>query len=344
MAAAASGDDVKAQRIRVPVSVRTSPPTNLRSGLPVGPALAVAVAYLAAGALWIVMSEWVLAAVVPDGQVISLQVAKGIGFVVVTSIALYLVLGRMMRELQDGAKAQASMASRLRERSAQQRLLSQRLMQAEEDTRRAVAKDLHDGPLQALTLSFMRLDAASRNADAEPIDTQQVITAMAAIREASDEIRAVVRALHPPLLAELGLSAAVERHCHEMSTRTGRDIRFESEVVRGAGPGPDASIAAFRIAQESIANAVKHTSADPIAVRLELHSAEIEVDVIDQGPGFNADAQIGVGLGLLSMRERAESVGGVLTVRSTPAGGTQVHVRIPVQQMASVAHSVARSN
>lgn len=315
----------------------------MMSGVPVAPALAVAVAYLGAGALWILVSEWVLATVVSDDQAAAIQVGKGIGFVVVTSAALYLVLGRMMRELQDGAKAQASMASRLRERSAQQRLLSQRLMQAEEDTRRAVAKDLHDGPLQALTLSFMRLDAASRNAEAEPIDTEQVITAMAAIREASDEIRAVVRALHPPLLAELGLSAAVERHCREMSTRTGRDIRFDSEVVRGTGPHPDASIAAFRIAQESISNAVKHTSADPIVVRLELRPSEIEVDVTDQGPGFNADSQIGVGLGLLSMRERAESVGGVLSLRSTPTGGTQVHVRIPVEDSGSTAHATDRS-
>jgi len=309
-----------------------------------GPALAVAVAYLGAGALWIAASEWLLAAVIPDGQAVALQITKGIGFVVVTSVALYLVLGRMMRELQDGAKAQASMASRLRERAAQQRLLAQRLMQAEEDTRRAVAKDLHDGPLQALTLSFMRLDAASRNADAEPIDAEDVASAMAAIKEASDEIRGVVRALHPPLLAELGLSAAVERQCREMSSRTGRDIRFDSEVVRGSGPHPDIAIAAFRIVQEAVANAVKHTSADPILVRLEPRSSEIEVDVTDQGPGFNADAQIGVGLGLLSMRERAESVGGVLTVRSTPAGGTQVHVRIPVQNAAVAARSAGRSN
>lgn len=296
-----------------------------------GPALAVAVAYLGAGALWIVVSEWLLSAVSSDGQVIAIQVGKGLGFVIVTSVALYLVLGRMMRELQDGANAQASMASRLQERAAQQRLLSQRLMQAEEDTRRAVAKDLHDGPLQALTLSFMRLDAASRNADAEPIDAAQVASAMTAIREASDEIRGVVRALHPPLLAELGLSAAVERHCREMSSRTGRDIHFASEVAHGTGPHPDIAIAAFRIAQEAVANAVKHTTADPIIVCLELHADEIEVDVTDRGPGFNADSQIGVGLGLLSMRERAESVGGSLTVRSASAGGTQVHVRIPVR-------------
>ncbi len=319
------GGNVKARRINASASVQTPVSATRGPGLALAPALVIAAAYLGAGALWIVLSEWLLAR---DEQATTLQLLRGLGFVAATAIALYLVLGRMMSRLQHGAQSQAQMASQLREQTEQQRLLAHRLMQAEEDTRRAIAKDLHDGPLQSLTLSFMRLDASTR-AD-ETIDARQVSNAMAAIREASDEIRAVVRALHPPLLAELGLAAAVERHCHELTTRTGRDIQFDRPADRGGRAlHQDVSIAAFRIAQEAIANAVKHTASDPVMVRLSLDDDSIEVDVTDQGPGFNADDRVGAGLGLLSMRERAESVGGTLTVRSTPAGGTQVHVLLP---------------
>lgn len=295
----------------------------------VGPALVVTGAYLAAGVGWIVGSEWVLSAVVGEEQATSVQVLKGIGFVLVTSAALYVVLGRMMSNLEEAARTQAVQAERLREYAAQQRLLAQRLMRAEEDTRRAVAKDLHDGALQSLTLSFMRLDAASRSPVGRPIDPEQVASAMTAIREASEEIRAVVRALHPPLLAELGLSAAVERHCHEMSSRTGRDVEFSVDGDRNASMEPDVAIAAFRITQEAISNALKHTTGDPVTVRLRVSTSHIEAEVVDQGPGFNPAIQSASGLGLVSMRERAESVGGALTVTSTSAGGTHVRLAVP---------------
>ena len=318
---------MKAQRMPAPVSTRARPPSR---GLAphLGPALAVAAAYVVAGALWIVLSEWILGHVVVDNRATLVQVLKGIGFVAVTGFALYLVLGRMMRTLQEGAQAQASLAARLREQSGQRRLLAHRLMRAEEDTRRAVAKDLHDGPLQSLTLSFMRLDAATRG-EGEPVNADEVASAMAAIREASEEIRSVVRALHPPLLAELGLASAVERHCLEMSRRTGREIEFARDARNETPIDPDTAIATFRITQEAIANALKHTTSGPIVVRLSLSTAAVDVNVMDDGPGFNAESKIGAGLGLLSMRERAQSVGGALTIRSTPSGGTHVHVRIP---------------
>ena len=337
---------MKAQRFRAAASMHeaTLPVTqggvNRPSRPYLRPALVVAGAYLVAGGLWILASEWLLATVVPEERTTLLEVLRGLGFVLVTSVALYVVLGRMMRDLEEGARNQASLAARLRERSAQQRLLSQRLLQAEEETRRAVAKDLHDGPLQSLTLSFMRLDAATRDANlgeagAQPIDVQQVAAAMAAIREASEEIRGVVRALHPPLLAEIGLAAAIERHCREMTSLTGREVRFVSNSssarLMDTKVDPDLAIVAFRVTQEAAANALKHTAGDPILVRLAIREDAVEAEVIDQGPGFNPETRAGSGLGLLSMRERAESVGGSLTLESTASGGTHVRAILPIE-------------
>ncbi len=325
------GQYVKADRVSIAAPARLQVQAGRRFRIGVHPALVVALVYLGSGAAWIVASEWPLDLLVPAEHAQTAQLLQGAGFVVVTSIALYVMLSRMATRLQEGARAQASMAARLRERSIQQQQLSRRLMQAEEDTRRAVAKDLHDGPLQALTLSFMRLDAATRGGAVEPVDSGQVLAAMAAIKEASEEIRGVVRSLHPPLLAELGLAAAIERHARETSTRTGRDIRFTRDGDAGFSIDQDVAIAAFRIAQEAVANAVKHTVTGPILVTLRLRQASIDVDIVDQGPGFIPEAAIGAGLGLLSMRERAESVGGALSLRSTAAGGTHVSVRIPLE-------------
>ena len=321
---------MKAERVRMATSSRLQAPTTRRA-LRIPPPLAVALVYLASGAAWIVGSEWLLELFVPVEHAHTVQIFKGVGFVVVTSIALYVMLNRMMGQLREVTEAQASLTSRLRERSAQQQRLSQRLMLAEEETRRAVAKDLHDGPLQALTLSFMRLDAATRSGTVESVDAEQVLTAMAAIKEASEEIRGVVRALHPPLLAELGLAAAIERQCRETAMRTGRDIRFARDGDLEFTVDQDVAIAAFRIAQEAVSNAVKHTTTDPILVDLRMRRTNITVEIVDQGPGFNPEAAIGAGLGLLSMRERAESVAGSLSLRSTASGGTHVNVSIPIK-------------
>src|SRR5690606_34257523 len=154
---------------------------------------------------------------------------------------------RVLAELRTSLAKQAALAGEVRSRAREQRRLAHRLMQAEEDTRRAVAKDLHDGPLQSLTLTFMQLDAALRPVDeGGPVDAERVGQAMSAVRSASEEIRAVVRALHPPLLAELGLVAALERHCNDSGRRAEREIIF-----RGAPTlptvGGQAAIAVFRI-------------------------------------------------------------------------------------------------
>lgn len=308
-------------------NARTS--SERRDASRLAPAAVVAGAYALAGTAWILLSEWLLNTVTPEDQAVLAQVIKGVGFVVVTGLALYVVLGRLVGELQRSERAQATLAAEVRIRAREQRRLAHRLMQAEEETRRAVAKDLHDGPLQTLTLTFMQLDAAGRMVeDGQPVDAESITRAMDAIREASDEIRGVVRALHPPLLAELGLAPAVERHCRESALRAGRDVRFQSN---GAVPTlrSQSSIAVFRILQEALANALKHTEQGHITVELHVDDGAVRLSVTDLGPGFTPEAKVGAGLGLLSMRERAESVGAEYELRTSPRTGTSVTVRVP---------------
>ncbi|MEX1022034.1 MAG: sensor histidine kinase [Dehalococcoidia bacterium] len=305
-------------------AVRTPPRRYI---LPMLGGLAV---YVAIAAAWFVASEWALREFVPDGRPLLEAGVRGLGFLLVTTVVLFLVLRRLLRALQRSGRRRRSLATEVRSRAADQRLLAQRLMQAEEEVRRAVAKDLHDGPLQSLTLSFMQLDAALREAESgAPMDRDRVGGAMEAIRNASEEIRAAVRALHPPLLAELGLRAAVERHCREVALRTDREVRFDAdEGIPDLGAQP--SIALFRIAQEALANAAKHTAPGALSVRLSCDEAAVAVEVVDGGPGFDPMTADGPGIGLVSMRERAESVGGAFEIDSSVDAGTTVRVRVPV--------------
>lgn len=295
-------------------------------------ALVVALTYATAGILWITVSEWATHTIFGDADHATIQLVKGLGFVIVTSLALFAILGRTMRALEESTEAQRALASEVRERAAAQRRLVHRLMGAEEEARRAVAKELHDGPLQALTLSFMHLDAASRKVDGrDTVDAAQVATAMTTIRQAADEIRQILRALHPPLLADLGLSAALERHCREVAAITGRNVRFEADGALPVGLDNRTAITAFRIVQEAVANAAKHTRQGDVTVRLRISSDQLLLDVEDAGPGFTPEHAPGQGLGLVSMRERAESESGHFEVRSAEGGGTHVHARIPVR-------------
>ncbi len=310
--------------------------TNLQSGTEparmgrLRPAAFVAGVYALAGSAWIVGSDWLLGLVIPDGQAMLAQTLKGLGFVAVTGAALYLMLSRLLDDAQDAARSQDALAAEVRSRARQQRRLAHRLMHAEEETRRAVAKDLHDGPLQALTLTFMQLDAAARSAaEGAAVEPERVSAAMEAIRDASDDIRAVVRALHPPLLAELGLAAAVERQCREAAQRTGREVVYAGQQTL-APLDAERSIAVFRILQEALANALKHTQDGHIRVDLHEQGDHLQLRVTDSGPGFHPEDAAGAGLGLVSMRERAESVGAAFSVESRPRGGTSVDVRIPL--------------
>lgn len=305
------------------------PAGHVRSVAPV--ALGSTVAYIALGLLWLTAGNRVIESLVPEERHTLVHSLSHALFVLFSAVVLFLLLRTLLGALRGGVETQAALSEELRLRMLDQQQLARRLLVAEEETRRGVAKDLHDGPLQALTLSFMQLDASHRaTADGRAAADDSLREVMATIREASEEIRGVVRALHPPLLAELGLSAAVQRYCAEVALRSRREVRFEGPP--SLPPLSDAlSIALFRITQEAVANAVKHTPAGTIAVRLDQLEADVQVCVEDEGPGFDpsrppAVTGPGRGLGLLSMRERAESVGARLSVKSD-SGGTLVCVR-----------------
>jgi len=143
------------------------------------------------------------------------------------------------------------------------------------------------------------------------------------------EIQALSHRLHSPKLELLGLAATASSFCKEFSDRKKVEIEFQSENVPKELP-QEISLCLFRVLQEAMQNAVKHSGSRHLQVLLRGGESEIELTVQDSGVGFEPEAAIkGTGLGLTSMKERLKLVGGQLLIDSKLQSGTAIHARVP---------------
>ena len=193
-----------------------------------------------------------------------------------------------------------------------------------------MARDLHDEVNQSLTGVLLRLEAARAAAPPEleaELDETKVLA-----HQAMDELLAVARQLRPTALDDLGLRAAIAGQIEHLGV-TGIKTEFTSEGDLG-DLDPDTQLVIYRVSQESIGNAVRHSQANRITVGLNRRSARVELTVTDDGTGFSFD-ESNSGLGLGGMRERALLVGGELDVQSRPGEGTTVRLVVPDQETPS---------
>ena len=213
----------------------------------------------------------------------------------------------------------------------------ERLVSTREEERRRLRRDLHDGlgsTLAALHLqagairTLMQRDLAA--ADTEVLDLQ------AEIRAAITDIRRLVYALRPPTLDELGLVGAIRQYAAQYDTpnrsagEPGSDLRVAVEAPEQLPALPAAvEVAAYRIVQEALTNVARHAQAHSCDVRLSLpDDRDLQIEVSDDGVGLPKEPRAGVGL--LSMHERAEEVGGTCVVEPAPGRGTHVLVKLPL--------------
>jgi protein-histidine pros-kinase len=134
--------------------------------------------------------------------------------------------------------------------------------------------------------------------------------------------------LRPALLDEYGLPAALAWYGEEYSQRTGIRVGVHGEA--GAGLRPEVAVALFRIAQEALNNAAKHSSAETVRLGLEERGGELVLSITDDGKGFDVAAAPRGRWGMTTMRERAEAAGGRLSVDSSPGSGTTVRAAVPL--------------
>ena len=184
---------------------------------------------------------------------------------------------------------------------------------ATEAERARVAADIHDDALQELTLLVQRLDAAG---DPEGADIARTV---------SDRLRAICGDLRLPILDDLGVGPALDWLVLRIERLAGGEVRLER--TDGARPPADVELAFFRVAQEALANAVKH-GRPPIVVRYTSTTTGVSLSIDDAGPGIAAEAgeeaEKSGHFGLLNMEQRAQAIGAILDVRRWPTGGTHV--------------------
>jgi two-component system sensor histidine kinase UhpB len=212
----------------------------------------------------------------------------------------------------------------MRRLEAERRRSSSAALQAQEEERARVARDLHDQVNQSLTGVLLRLEAAK--AAAPPELEAEISETSTLAHQAMDELLAVARQLRPTALDDLGLKAAIAGQVDQLG-RSGFEVHFESEGDLG-DVDPDTQLVIYRVSQEAVGNAIRHSEGSRIDIRLLRLPGRVELSVADDGRGFSfAEANSGLGLG--GMRERALLVGGDLTTESRPGSGTTIRLTVP---------------
>jgi len=238
----------------------------------------------------------------------------------------------LLRDLatQSGAAAYAvRLTVALRSSLEDLRRSREKLVATQEEERRRIQRDLHDGLGPVLASMRLRLEACLNTAqETEASLSGDLERLYELVGQATGDIRRLVYDLRPPVLDQLGLVPAIRQHCERFSRESGIEAGFEAD--------PDPSIPAaaevtlLRVVQEAFLNVQKHANASRVEVRLKQRDGWLDLRVRDDGVGFGADSRV-AGTGINSMRERAELLGGTLRLSGDPGSGTEVTLRVPAQ-------------
>ena len=214
----------------------------------------------------------------------------------------------------------ANLADRVQTDHRRLEALSHRLVNLQEEERREVARELHDGAGQIVTALKMAFDA--KELDRERFEDL--------LRELSDQLGDISMNLRPPMLDDLGLLPALRWHLKRFTSQTGIDARLHAEGI-GARRRTELELAAFRIVQEALTNVARHSGTGSADVYVAEQEGVLHIRVSDAGSGFHPDAVgPGMGSGLIGMRERAILLGGTLSIESSPGNGTIIKAELPI--------------
>ena len=227
-------------------------------------------------------------------------------------------------ETEEVARIELAFLRMMRRLEAERRRAGSAALRAQEQERARVARDLHDEVNQSLTGLLLRLEAARESAPPEL--EGEIAETKALANQAMTELLSLARQLRPTALDDLGLAAAIEGQVG----RLGGEIETGLEVDGDFSDlGDDAQLVVYRVAQEALSNAARHSGAGRVEVRLRRTDAGgVLLEVSDDGRGFAfEESQRGLGIG--GMRERALLIGADLTIESRPAAGTTVRLDVP---------------
>ena len=214
--------------------------------------------------------------------------------------------------------------------------VSRRLIEAQEQERTWIARELHDDINQRIAMLAVDLDVLQQEPPHSEVELQNRLDEFRErLGEIGSEIQAISHRLHSSKLEYLGLVAACKGFCKEVAEHNKVTVDFTAEEIPSNVP-QDVSLVLFRVLQESLNNGIKHSGAEHFEVQLRGLSGDIQLNVRDNGIGFDAAAaMVSRGLGLISMRERVSLVKGTLLIASRPMSGTEITVRVPALAMSA---------
>ncbi len=235
---------------------------------------------------------------------------------------------RMVEQLARAEKERAE-----RERLRQEYL--ERVIRAQEDERKRIARELHDEMGQALASVLVGL----HNVETAPTPEEQeqrMQDLRRVVTNALERVRHLAFDLRPKLLDDLGLVPAIKRYAAKYQERFGIETSVHALALDGTRLSPELEITVYRVVQEALTNAAKYAHCEHVSIVLQMRRQELSVIIEDDGEGFDAENLLREGkgsthLGLYGMKERAELVGGTLEIESKKGVGTTVYLRVPLK-------------
>jgi signal transduction histidine kinase len=215
----------------------------------------------------------------------------------------------------------------------QLRHLSRQILQAQEEERKEISRELHDDIAQTLTGISVHLEALSREATANTQGLKHKITrTQHLVAKSVNIVHRFARELRPTLLDDLGLIPAIHSYLRDFTKRTGLRVGFTAFAGVEQLSGIKRTVL-YRVTQAALTNAAQHSHASRVNVTLRKLSGMVHMEIRDNGKGFDVErvlfARARNRLGLIGMRERVEMVGGTFTVESRPGAGTRLCAEIP---------------
>jgi signal transduction histidine kinase len=251
------------------------------------------------------------------------SLALGAGLIVAVVASRH--VGRLQREIE---------MQRLAEHQNRRDLerLSARLVSAQEEERRSLARELHDAVGQALTAIKMEMGVALRGCDADSRARASLEEARAIAESTLQSVRDLSQVLHPSMLDDFGLPDALRAHLRSFSTRAGIRAQLTHERMDDR-LSPELEVCVYRIVQEALTNVARHSGASSCTVSLVRRDGFLHLTVEDDGRGITSGvpraAEARRGLGLIGMRERAQALSGTFHIEDRREGGARVVVRLP---------------
>lgn len=207
-----------------------------------------------------------------------------------------------------------------------------KIIEAQEDERRKISREIHDGPAQMLANILLRSELVDRTFREGTVDDalKEIKSVRKMIRSSLYEVRRIIYDLRPMALDDLGLIPTIKKYVATIADYNDTEIEFSTMGLEKR-LNQKYEIAFFRLVQESIQNAIKHAEATLIKVKLDVGAKDLVMVINDNGKGFDPALKRDKSFGLIGMRERVEMLNGKLTINSTIGEGTKIMIKVPYE-------------